>query len=178
MPALDIVDSGLMSTIDTGNVELTVTDTIGFESTDTAALLYSNALPIVIDAMGTELLDLSMQFTANFDDPDLIVNGLITAFEMLELEISLTNIFGSGFITGMGTSLMDTIDRATLEGILGGGAGTYTLFANVRDKAGASAALSFDIALSDPGVQPIPVPATGALFALTLAGLALRRRRT
>lgn len=51
--------------------------------------------------------------------------------------------------------------------IAGGRFGTF--------KAGTSAALSFDIPLSDPGVQPFPAPATGALLAL--AGLGLRRRR-
>ena len=141
--ALPIEGSGLSMTTDSGDVTVTVTDSTGLSDTDTASLSYLNVGPNVISAMGIENIDLSMTFNAAFEDPDLFINGLIPDFEALMIEVSQFANFGNGFLSGIGISLSNTLDRALLESIFNG-PGTFQLFANVTDKAGATDSLAFE----------------------------------
>ena len=145
-------------------------------------MTYLNVDPTIVSKLGMEGTDLSMSFEAIFADDDLANNNLIAGFEELATEISLTDAFGSGFLSRTGTTLIGSLDRQSLIDLFGG-PGTFSVFANVMDKAGAIASMGFDVTLSKlPAGVPepdtdVPEPETLVLFGFGLAGLGYIRRR-
>jgi hypothetical protein len=153
-PILSIADVGLSNTTDVGNIMLTVTElyTDFSSAPDGAAVSYNNAAPVVTAAMGVGLLDDSIDFTATTDDDDLAANVHVAGFEALADVVF--SYMGNPFLTGNGN-----VDLATLLSIFGG-AGIFTVDAEVTDLAGATGMLAFQITVPEP-----------ALVSLLLLGL-------
>jgi hypothetical protein len=160
--AVAIENSGLQNTTDTATFRVDVTeDMTGLSDDDTLTVSYNNANPSLNSASGATLPDNSIDFDAVFDDLDLTVNSLIPGFESVSLEFLY---LGTPFLTGPGN-----MDLASLLSTFGG-AGTYSVDANVSDLAGASATLAFDITI-------VPEPSTLLLSSLGLLLLPARRIR-
>ncbi|MCP5156251.1 MAG: PEP-CTERM sorting domain-containing protein [Ectothiorhodospiraceae bacterium] len=183
-PSLAIEDSGLTSTTDTASVQLDVTDDEGTQDPDgdTAALAYANATPFVLTADAVRQADGSVDFSALFDDPDLVVNALIPGFELLSVELDVAealdaSAIGDGFLTGTAGTLTGALSYLDLVALFGGD-GVFTAWANVGDGAGEVASLSFEVVVRGPGgPQPVPAPATLAVLGLGLLGVVRGRRR-
>lgn len=172
------VAAGLTSTVSSIPLSLSATDRAGSNSSNTGTLSYTNAAPVSASAVSINNPDYSNTFSSLFTDTDLAGNGLVGGFEVLMYDLSLSNTFGSGFMTGMTTPTQTT--PATLGGTLTlpqlltifGALGTYTAYANVKDLAGVSYSLPFE-------VKVVPEPASllvwGGLAAI--AGVSQWRRR-
>jgi hypothetical protein len=161
-PNVSIADLGLTNTTDSTNIMLTTTElyTDFASAADSATASYANANPNVLTALGTGLMDGSIDFSATADDPDLIANTLVSGFESLGSVVF--KYLGTPFLTGNGN-----VDLATLISIFGG-PGDYIVHAEVTDLAGATDSLAFQVT--------VPEPSLAVLLLGSLALEGMRRR--
>ena len=161
--AFGLAESGLTNTTDTEQISLEVTESFTeFTSAPSMATVsYANTAPVVIAASGVTEVDLSITFSATFDDVDLVANALVAGFETVGVDFLYNN---SVFLAGNGN-----IDLATQLGIFGG-AGIFEVIARATDLAGATGTLAFN-------VEVIPEPTTCGLALAAVIFFAAGRRR-
>lgn len=172
------VAAGLTNTTASVPLSFSATDRAGATSADSTTLSYTNSAPVAASASSTNNLDYSNTFASLFTDADLAGNGVVGGFESLMFDLSLSNTFGTGFMSGMTAPTQTT--SPTLGGTLTlpqlltifGALGTYTAYANVKDLAGAFHSLSFEVKVVP---EPGSILVWGGLAAI--AGVSQWRRR-
>ncbi len=181
-PTLTLAASGLTITTSTATIDLTVTDETSLTDSDSAGLSYTNAAPDAPLASSTLNLDYSVTLNGTFTDADLVVNSAVADFEQLTFEFdtvaaTMASDIGDGFLLGM-TSPSETL-QGTLNATLNynqllnlfGAHGTYTVYANVRDRAGS-------VILNSPiSVRVVPEPGSIVIWAILVSLAWVGRRR-
>lgn len=172
------VAAGLTMTTSSIPLGVSASDRANTSSSGSGTLSYANTTPVAGLATSTINPNYSNSFFDVFVDLDLAANGVQSGFEDIMYELSTSNTFGSGFLSGASTptqtgpsTLAGTLTLTQLLSVFGS-LGTFTAYANVVDKAGATHSLPFE-------VRVVPEPASilvwGGLAALV--GIARWRRR-
>lgn len=172
------VAAGLTSTVASVPLTLTASDLAGTSSSNTGSLSYTNAAPAAASAVSINNPNYSNTFSALFTDVDLAANGVVGGFESLMYDLSLSNTLGTGFMSGATSPTQTT--PGTLGGTLTlsqllsifGALGTYTAYANVKDLAGVTHSLPFEVKVVP---EPGSILVWGGLAAI--AGVSHWRRR-
>ncbi len=170
---VDIVDSGLTTTLDTVNLALEVTDLAGASDSIVLGASYANALPSIDVAIATPVAN-DILFELSVGDLDLGINALgLVDFELIQVEYLLDGgaFFGLADLLANG---MELVDIATLLSQFGG-LGMHTLEVRATDRFLRDQG-TFENAFIDFTV--VPEPGTGILVSMGLIGLAARLRRT
>ena len=172
---VELLDSGLTSTIDTATWNVDVTEQMtGISSSASGQVMVSYINDAPSSTLSATATASGYDFAYSSLDADLVVNTLIAGFEILTYSVEVDGVATTLFDSLISTGSLSLTELALFNAF---GEGVHSLGIIVTDLAGAISTASADFTVGD--ISPVPVPPAFALMltALGLLGVTGFRKR-
>ena len=164
--AVELVNAGLTSTIDTTTWNATVDEQMtDFSGTGEVLVSYANTAPS--STLSATANPTGYDFAYTSDDVDLAVNAILAGFEQVVYSVFVDSIATSLFDDLIASGLLSLSNAELLAAF---GVGSHLLEVIITDLAGATntSSATFDV---EDVISPIPVPPAFGLMLIALGFL-------